>query len=91
MFGKLARPKRFELLTHRFVVWCSIQLSYGRAGLEGRVVTSAPIPCKGNAEAGKKAANRGFLNLGIGWERLSGAWRRAMVGPWPSGVEKASP
>jgi hypothetical protein len=29
--AKLARPKRFELLTPRFVVWCSIQLSYGRA------------------------------------------------------------
>jgi hypothetical protein len=28
--GFLARPKRFELLTPRFVVWCSIQLSYGR-------------------------------------------------------------
>ncbi len=27
---KLARPKRFELLTPKFVVWCSIQLSYGR-------------------------------------------------------------
>jgi hypothetical protein len=26
----VARPKRFELLTPRFVVWCSIQLSYGR-------------------------------------------------------------
>src|SRR6266849_5769773 len=26
----LTRPKRFELLTPRFVVWCSIQLSYGR-------------------------------------------------------------
>lgn len=25
----LAHPKRFELLTPRFVVWCSIQLSYG--------------------------------------------------------------
>lgn len=32
---KMARPKRFELLTPRFVVWCSIQLSYGRAS--GRV------------------------------------------------------
>ena len=30
----LARPKRFELLTPKFVVWCSIQLSYGRAGIE---------------------------------------------------------
>src|SRR5271170_132058 len=26
----MARPKRFELPTPRFVVWCSIQLSYGR-------------------------------------------------------------
>ncbi len=26
---KMAHPKRFELLTPRFVVWCSIQLSYG--------------------------------------------------------------
>ena len=26
----VARPKRFELLTPKFVVWCSIQLSYGR-------------------------------------------------------------
>jgi hypothetical protein len=30
----LARPKGFEPLTPRFVVWCSIQLSYGRAGIE---------------------------------------------------------
>ena len=28
--SEMARPKRFELLTPRFVVWCSIQLSYGR-------------------------------------------------------------
>ena len=28
--SEVARPKRFELLTPRFVVWCSIQLSYGR-------------------------------------------------------------
>ena len=26
---EMAHPKRFELLTPRFVVWCSIQLSYG--------------------------------------------------------------
>ena len=25
----MARPKRFELLTPRFVVWCSIQFRYG--------------------------------------------------------------
>ena len=29
----MARPKRFELLTPRFVVWCSIQLSYGRLAM----------------------------------------------------------
>src|SRR5690242_14874552 len=28
--GKLARPRGFEPLTPRSVVWCSIQLSYGR-------------------------------------------------------------
>ncbi len=28
----LARPERFELPTPRSVVWCSIQLSYGRFG-----------------------------------------------------------
>jgi hypothetical protein len=33
----MARPKRFELLTPRFVVWCSIQLSYGRVLPEVRL------------------------------------------------------
>lgn len=32
----MARPKGFEPLTPRFVVWCSIQLSYGRASLEAK-------------------------------------------------------
>jgi hypothetical protein len=43
----MARPKRFELLTPRFVVWCSIQLSYGR------VVRIAPekAGCAGHPEA----------------------------------------
>ena len=27
--SEVAHPKRLELLTPRFVVWCSIQLSYG--------------------------------------------------------------
>ena len=35
----MARPERFERPTPRFVVWCSIQLSYGRVlrGAAGRV------------------------------------------------------
>ncbi len=33
--SEMARPKRFELLTPRFVVWCSIQLSYGRLSAGG--------------------------------------------------------
>jgi hypothetical protein len=31
----LARPERFERPTPRFVVWCSIQLSYGRIAFRG--------------------------------------------------------
>ena len=42
---KLARPERFELPTPRFVVWCSIQLSYGRqpaaTSKQGRRVKAA--------------------------------------------------
>ena len=33
----LARPERFELPTHGFVVRCSIQLSYGRAGYKSLI------------------------------------------------------
>ena len=36
----MAHPKRFELLTPRFVVWCSIQLSYGRTAVDTAPVTS---------------------------------------------------
>jgi hypothetical protein len=36
---EVARPKGFEPLTPRFVVWCSIQLSYGRAMREA-------LPCR---------------------------------------------
>ena len=42
----MARPKRFELLTPRFVVWCSIQLSYGRGAfaMKGRKSYPAQRP-----------------------------------------------
>ncbi len=41
---EMARPKRFELLTPRFVVWCSIQLSYGRAGRLVRQASERAMP-----------------------------------------------
>jgi site-specific DNA recombinase len=40
----MARPKRFELLTPRFVVWCSIQLSYGRAKGAGKYAKMRGLP-----------------------------------------------
>ena len=40
---KMARPKRFELLTPRFVVWCSIQLSYGRVFRMAIMGRDAPV------------------------------------------------
>ncbi len=39
---EVARPKRFELLTPRFVVWCSIQLSYGRLLCRSRTGKRGP-------------------------------------------------
>ncbi len=38
---KMARPERFELPTPRFVVWCSIQLSYGRSACDPRFAAPA--------------------------------------------------
>ena len=43
--GLLARPERFELPTPRFVVWCSIQLSYGRLTSPGIIAPSAGAAC----------------------------------------------
>ncbi len=40
----MARPKGFEPLTPRFVVWCSIQLSYGRLFREGRRTYASDPP-----------------------------------------------
>src|SRR5262245_66229508 len=42
---KVARPKGFEPLTPRFVVWCSIQLSYGRLVPPPGGARDAERPC----------------------------------------------
>ena len=50
--GIVARPERFELPTPRFVVWCSIQLSYGRVAqcAEGSAQgAEMSFPIKGKA------------------------------------------
>jgi hypothetical protein len=39
---QVARPEGLEPPTPRFVVWCSIQLSYGRSGRRGRSGTGPP-------------------------------------------------
>ena len=51
----MARPKGFEPLTPRFVVWCSIQLSYGRlTGSSLREATLAEAgDIKGSGAVGK--------------------------------------
>jgi site-specific DNA recombinase len=72
---EMARPKRFELLTPRFVVWCSIQLSYGRV--------AGP---KGGAEAGSYApASAEARKNGKG---VCGASHGIVAGPhrWPEGA-----
>src|SRR5215469_727082 len=48
----VARPKRFELLTPRFVVWCSIQLSYGRLRQEPINLRAVNPVYRGNARGG---------------------------------------
>ncbi len=48
--NEMAHPKRFELLTPRFVVWCSIQLSYGCV-LRARTY-SGPSPKASSTRAG---------------------------------------
>jgi hypothetical protein len=73
----VARPERFELPTTKFVAWCSIQLSYGRAAgkLCGTVATSS-MPastttrgCRENlnlaaAEQAKKSRQKAAFSIG---------------------------
>ena len=70
----LARPKRFELLTPRFVVWCSIQLSYGRGlsmrgGLYSRVARCARVQV-GRRDRADSAAKWALVALGRTWAAI---------------------
>ena len=49
---QVARPEGLEPPTPRFVVWCSIQLSYGRSGRRGR---SGPVPSRQGPTTGARA------------------------------------
>jgi hypothetical protein len=51
----MAHPKRFELLTPRFVVWCSIQLSYGCAR-PGTAACARSIRLGGQSAGGRGRA-----------------------------------
>jgi hypothetical protein len=64
---KMARPKGFEPLTPRFVVWCSIQLSYGRLnGKALRKATSAEAgDLKGSGAVGKPSVKRFCGQVGV--------------------------
>ena len=74
----LARPERFELPAPRFVVWCSIQLSYGRLGCLRR---------RRRAAKAKRASKRFCLG---GQEQISRVRGAASGAPRPSRREDAS-
>jgi hypothetical protein len=82
----LARPKRFELLTPRFVVWCSIQLSYGRVNDFSRLAHSrwCRRRCSGSLTPRPPRQPGGrFFRFGrdhIGGENPQGK-RRSRLGP----------
>jgi hypothetical protein len=76
-FGtEVARPKGFEPLTPRFVVWCSIQLSYGRPR---RAIERRP--------AGSRSSRRSARSLqedaGPAWPGVADGRGRS----WPAVVE----
>ena len=78
--GKMARPKRFELLTPRFVVWCSIQLSYGRGlsmrgGLYSRVARCARVQV-GRRDRADSAAKRAFVAPCRTWAAIRSLFMR---------------
>ena len=43
MIDFLARPEGFEPPTPRFVVWCSVQLSYGRFAIDSKKILTCEV------------------------------------------------
>src|SRR6266700_1822279 len=76
----MARPKRFELLTPRFVVWCSIQLSYGRVFREGHHGPDRPDGSESGSETSRKSALA--TRSGPDWQ---GPQRGFWQSIWPAG------
>ena len=76
---EVARPERFELPTPRFVVWCSIQLSYGRLpfrkgksrapGRGTRLELSASCPAWQGSPRGSPGTNRRTGPYGLHWAK----------------------
>src|SRR5437762_7592809 len=80
VLSEMARPKRFELLTPRFVVWCSIQLSYGRVFREGHHGPDRPDASESGSETSRKSALA--TRSGSDWQGgESGFWQSI----WPGG------
>src|SRR5580700_11162318 len=68
----MARPKRFELLTPRFVVWCSIQLSYGRFGAS-RGLDQIRRFARIARPIGKAGTGRIAIGFARPWQAVGGA------------------
>ena len=74
---KMVHPKRFELLTPRFVVWCSIQLSYGCIqACSVRFITDPLGTCL------RPASKLGVRNSNAG-EMQAGKWEKYPNCPYP--------
>src|ERR1700678_3206555 len=78
----LARPERFELPTPRFVVWCSIQLSYGRrperreARRSGIAIGSVPAWQDSARKTPPRTADARIPDCGCRWAPLLPATTR---------------
>ncbi len=85
--ARLARPRRFELLTPRSVVWCSVQLSYGRP--PDRRISAAVGDRQGRNDFGRHKTPRPAMRRPDRWRMIfprrdQGRWlpRSSRPGKW---------